>query len=155
MDYDGAIEQVDELANEVNQLEDVITKLEKLVKDAYIEGLVVDDDEVICDFFTRILTRDGYQVTVASNGQKALNIARERRLSLVLLDIRMPGMDGVDTLRELKKINKDIPVIMLSAYGDLETNIKAARLGAHNCIAKPFDLGRIKGAIEEAIEKPL
>ncbi len=67
----------------------------------------------------------------------------------------MPGIDGINTLREIKKINKDIPVIMLSAYGDVETNIKAARFGAHNCIAKPFDLGRIKGAIEEAIEKSL
>ena len=111
--------------------------------------LVVDDEDVIRDFFSRALT--GYKVLTASSGEEALNIIRKDRPDLVLLDIKMPGIDGIETLRKIKEIDRNIVVIMLSAFSTLETNITAARLGAYTSIAKPFDLEEMKSIIKVAM----
>jgi excisionase family DNA binding protein len=111
--------------------------------------LVVDDEDVIRDFFIRTLA--GYKVLTASSGEEALNIIRKDRPDLVLLDIKMPGIDGIETLRKIKEIDRNIVVIMLSAFSTLETNITAARLGAYTSIAKPFDLEEMKSIIKVAM----
>ena len=111
--------------------------------------LIVDDDDVIRDFFTRALTE--YRVLAAANGEEAVNIVKKDRPSLVLLDINMPGIDGIETLRRIKAIDNTIPVVMLSAYATLETNLQAARLGAYNSISKPFDLKDMEAVIKSAI----
>ncbi len=111
--------------------------------------LIVDDDDVIRDFFTRALT--GYRVLAAANGEEAVNVVKKDRPSLVLLDINMPGIDGIETLRRIKAFDNSIPVIMLSAYATLETNLQAARLGAYNSISKPFDLKDMEAVIKNAI----
>jgi excisionase family DNA binding protein len=111
--------------------------------------LVVDDEEIIRDFFIRTLT--GYKVLTASSGEEALNIIRKDRPDLVLLDIKMPGIDGIETLRKIKEIDRSIVVVMLSAFSTLETNITAARLGAYTSIAKPFDLEEMKSIIKVAM----
>jgi len=111
--------------------------------------LVVDDEEVIRDFFSRTLT--GYKVLTASSGEEALNIIRKDRPDLVLLDIKMPGIDGNETLRKIKEIDRNIVVIMLSAFSTLETNITAACLDAYTFIAKPFDLEEMKSIIKVAM----
>lgn len=111
--------------------------------------LVVDDEEVIRDFFIRTLT--GYKVLTASSGEEALNIIRKDRPDLVLLDIKMPGIDGIETLRKIKEIDRNIVVIMLSAFSTLETNITAVRLGAYTSIAKPFDLEEMQSVIKVAL----
>ena len=111
--------------------------------------LVVDDEGVIRDFFIRALT--GYKVLTASSGEEALNIIRKDRPDLVLLDIKMPGIDGIETLRKIKEIDRNIVVIMLSAFATLENNITAARLGAYTSIAKPFDLEEMKSIIKVAM----
>jgi len=111
--------------------------------------LVVDDEEIIRDFFARTLTE--YRVLTATNGEEALSIIRREKPDLVLLDIKMPGIDGIETLKQIKQIDKNIAVIMLSAYGTLETNLEAARLGAYTSIAKPFDLGDMKLVIKNAL----
>ncbi len=111
--------------------------------------LIVDDEEIVRDFFVRALKE--YRVLIATNGEDALNIIKKDRPDLVLLDIKMPGMNGIETLRQIKQIDKSIAVIMLSAYGTLETNLEAARLGAYTSIAKPFDLRDIKSVIEKAM----
>lgn len=115
--------------------------------------LVVDDEKDICDYFAHCLEKEGYRVETATNGQKALKLVKESSPVLILLDLKMPGMDGIEVLEELRKIGSTAPVIALSAYGELDLNIKATRLGSHNCIAKPFNWDMIKGVIEEAIEK--
>lgn len=117
--------------------------------------LVVDDEKDTCDYFARSLEKEGYQVEIATNGQKALKLVKEKDPALILLDLEMPGMDGIEVLEELKKIGSTAPVIVLSAYGEVDLNIKASRLGAHNYIVKPVNWDRIKGVIEEAIEKML
>jgi len=111
--------------------------------------LVVDDEDVIRDFFSRAFT--GYKVLTASSGEEALHIIRKDRPDLVLLDIKMPGIDGIETLRRIKEIDSSIVVIMLSAFSTLETNITAARLGAYTSIAKPFDLEEMKSIIKVAM----
>jgi excisionase family DNA binding protein len=111
--------------------------------------LVVDDEEVIRDFFKRTLTE--YKVITAASGEEALYIIKNDRPDLVLLDIKMPGIDGIETLRQIKKIDKSISVIILSAHGTLKTNIEAVRLGAFDSIAKPFDLGDMKLVIQDAL----
>jgi excisionase family DNA binding protein len=111
--------------------------------------LVVDDEEVIRDFFSRALT--GYRVLTASSGEEALNIIKKDKPDLVLLDIKMPGIDGIETLRKIKEIDRNIVVIMLSAFSTLETNITAARLGAYTSIAKPFDLEEMQSVIKVAM----
>ena len=127
-----------------------IEKLGAEMKSGYGKTvLVVDDEEVIRDFFSRTLT--GYKVLTASSGEEALNIIRKDRPDLVLLDIKMPGIDGIETLRKIKEIDRNIVVIMLSAFSTLETNITAARLGAYTSIAKPFDLEEMKSIIKVAM----
>ncbi len=111
--------------------------------------LVVDDEEVIRDYFTRTLME--YKVLTAASGEEALDIVKKDRPNLVLLDIRMPGIDGIETLRRIKEIDREIVVIMLSAHGTLKTNLEAAHLGAYNSMSKPFDLKEMKSVIESAL----
>ena len=113
----------------------------------------MDDDEAVCDLFARILTPEGYQVIVAPNGQKALEIATERKPSLAFLDIRMPGMNGIDTLRALKRIDKDIQVVMVTGYSTLDTAIEAMRFGAFDYIRKPFDKDKLEGLAKEGTKR--
>lgn len=110
--------------------------------------LIVDDEEVIRSFFARTLT--GYRVLTAVSGDEALNVVKKDKPDLVLLDIRMPGIDGIETLRRIKEIDSNITVIMLSAHGNLQTNLEAARLGAYTSLAKPFDLSEMKAIIADA-----
>ncbi len=136
----------------MNQLKDKpgfekIHILKKLSIDKTV--LIVDDDETIRDYFERALKE--YKVLKASSGEEALEIIQKERIDLVLLDIRMPGIDGIETLKRIREINKHIQVIMLSAYGTLETNLEAARLGAYTSIAKPFDLNDMKSVIQNAL----
>jgi excisionase family DNA binding protein len=111
--------------------------------------LIVDDEEVIRDFFKRTLPE--YRVLTAASGEEAVYMVKKDRPDLVLLDIKMPGIDGIETLRQIKNIDKSIVVIMISAHGTLKTNIEAARLGAHDSIAKPFDLEEMKLTIKDAL----
>ena len=111
--------------------------------------LIVDDEEIIRDFFKRTLTE--YRVLTAASGEEAIYMVKKDRPDLVLLDIRMPGIDGIETLRQIKNIDKSIAVIMLSAHGTLKTSIEAARLGAYDSIAKPFDLGEMKLVVQDAL----
>ncbi len=121
----------------------------KIKKDKTI--LVVDDEPVIRDYFVRTLSE--YRVLTAASAEEALSLIEKDPIDLILLDIKMPGLDGIETLRRIKKLDKDIPVIMLSAHGTLETNLEAARLGALNSIAKPFDLQEMKTIISNAVDK--
>ncbi|MFH1776613.1 MAG: response regulator [Candidatus Omnitrophota bacterium] len=111
--------------------------------------MIVDDEQVIRDFFKHTLTE--YRVLTAAGGEEALNIIKYDRPDLVLLDIKMPGIDGIETLKRIKQIDESIVVIMLSAHGTLERNLEAARHGAYSSIAKPFDLKDMKIVLKNAI----
>jgi DNA-binding NtrC family response regulator len=113
--------------------------------------LVVDDEEIIRSFFIRTLKE--YKVITAVRGEEAVEIVRKNKPDLVLLDIKMQGIDGIETLRQIKQIDDSIVVIILSAHRTVETDREVARLGAYSAIAKPFDLKEMKEIIKRALNK--
>jgi len=115
--------------------------------------LVVDDEKEICDLFQDTLTQEGYQVLTATNGKEAVSLGKQNRFDLALLDIKMPGMDGIEVFQKLKKVKKDMQVIMLTGYGNLKTAKEAMRLGAYDYLTKPFDFELVKNIIREALER--
>jgi len=115
--------------------------------------LVVDDEKEICNLFQNFLTQEGYQVFIATNGAEAISLGKRNRLDLALVDIKMPGMDGIEVFQKLKKVKKDMEAIILTGYGTLRTAKEAMRLGAYDYLTKPFDLGLLKTIIREALER--
>ena len=113
--------------------------------------LVVDDEISICRSLTAILSDEGYQVLVASSGEEAVKIVEEEMPQLVLLDVWLPGMDGLETLKACKKINPQALVIIMSGHGTIETAVKATKLGAFDFIEKPLSLDKIIILVNNAI----
>lgn len=120
-----------------------------------INILLVDDDEELCALLTDYLGRDGYQVTSSGNGPDGLALARSGAHSLVLLDIMLPGLDGLEVVRELRK-SSSVPVIMLTAKGEDVDRIVGLELGADDYLPKPFNprelAARIKAVLRRAPE---
>ena len=113
--------------------------------------LVVDDEESICESLKAILSDEGYQVLVAGSGEEAVKIVEEEMPQLVLLDVWLPGMDGLETLKAFKKINPQALVIIMSGHGTIETAVKATKLGAFDFIEKPLSLDKIIILVNNAI----
>ncbi|MGA3280954.1 MAG: sigma-54 dependent transcriptional regulator [Smithella sp.] len=113
--------------------------------------LVVDDEESICQSLKAILSDEGYQVLVAGSGEEAVKIVDEEMPQLVLLDIWLPGMDGLETLKAIKKINPQALVIIMSGHGTIETAVRATKLGAFDFIEKPLSLDKIIILVNNAI----
>jgi len=113
--------------------------------------LVVDDETAICDVIKLFLTRAGYEVFTASNGEEALKKIEEDGPSLVLLDIKMPGIDGIETLRRIKKQDETTSVIMMTAVSDEKAGRMAMSLGASDYIIKPIDLRYLKKSVVSSI----
>ena len=115
--------------------------------------LVVDDDQTVRNLLQRILEKAGYDVVIASNGQEALEKVSQFDISLILLDVIMPGMDGFEVLDRLQQY-KIIPVIMLSGIREVTTKIDTLTLGADDYIVKPFSseelLARISAKLRRA-----
>ncbi|MBN1470388.1 MAG: sigma-54-dependent Fis family transcriptional regulator, partial [Syntrophaceae bacterium] len=113
--------------------------------------LVIDDEESICQSLKAILSDEGYQVLVAGSGEEALRIFEEEMPQLVLLDIWLPGMDGLETLKAIKKVNPQVLVIIMSGHGTIETAVKATKLGAFDFIEKPLSLDKIIILVNNAL----
>jgi len=115
--------------------------------------LVVDDNKETCDVLTQIFAEQGYQTFSALGGRLALDTVKKKKPELVLLDIKMPKMDGMEVLKRIKKIDKDVVVVMITGYGALDTAKEAMRLGAYDYATKPFDLDFIKAVIKDALSE--
>ena len=102
--------------------------------------LVVDDQPGIRRLLMEVLTEEGYNVHTAANGYEGMQKAKELNPDLILMDMKMPGMDGIETLRELKHLDQAERVIMMTAYGELGLVNIAKDLGAYAYITKPFDI---------------
>ena len=113
--------------------------------------MVVDDEPRVCQLFQKVLGEDGYRVVTATSGQGALALAAEACPDAILLDIVMPGLDGVATLRELRKAGQRAPVIMLTVQGSLETAREAMILGAYDYVTKPFNLDFLRSVLREGL----
>lgn len=105
-----------------------------------IKVLIVDDQPGIRRLLLEVFTDEGYEVSVATNGNEALEKAKEVKPAVILMDMKMPGMDGIDALKELKELGFAERVIMMTAYGELELVTKAKELGAFAYVTKPFDI---------------
>jgi len=114
--------------------------------------LIVDDEEGPRKSL-RVIFKDDYNLLMAHDGESALQLAREHTIDAAVLDIRMEGMNGVDLLNELKKIDSGIEIIMLTAYETIETIRQALRYGACDYLNKPFDITQIRAAVENAMER--
>ncbi len=114
--------------------------------------LVVDDEHLIRWSLEQNLQKQGYDVVTAGSGEEALKLVREDTPDLVLLDIQLPGINGMEVLEKIKDIDEEVVVIMITALGVLETAVKAMRMGAHDYISKPFNLDELAITIRKALE---
>ena len=115
--------------------------------------MVVDDEPRVCQLMENILAEEGYCVTTATSGQQALTLAAQARPDVILLDIVMSGLDGVATLRELRKQGHRGAVAMLTAHGTLQTAREAMMLGAYDYITKPCELELLRSVVREGIQE--
>lgn len=116
------------------------------------EILVVDDDPQLRKSFERILSSQGYVVKTAPTAEAAIEIVRQNVPDLVIMDVRLPGMNGLEGFEEIKKIEPKLPVIIMTAYGTTETAIEATKRGAFDYILKPFDIPEMLKMIDQAIK---
>jgi two-component system nitrogen regulation response regulator NtrX len=112
--------------------------------------LVVDDERGIRETLRGVLQDEGFSVEIAASGEECLKTAAEHNFSCILLDIWLPGIDGLETLKRLKETGNDAPVVMISGHGNIETAVKATKLGAFDFIEKPLSLERVVVTVRNA-----
>ena len=115
--------------------------------------LIVDDDRKILQRLEKFLKKEGFEVFTAHDGQEGLEIVRSKKIDVILTDIKMPVMSGIELLEMAKKLHRDIEVIMMTGYGDEEKAVLSLRQGASNYLRKPIDLEELLIAINHAMEK--
>ncbi len=113
--------------------------------------LIVDDEPSILKSLSGLLSDEGFEILSASNGYEALKIIEAESPDLVLLDIWMPGIDGIETLKEIKKSNPFVQVVMITGHGTIETAVRATKLGAYDFIEKPLSIDKVIVAINNAL----
>ena len=117
------------------------------------EILIIDDEKAIRKTLLEILSFEGYKIEEASDGEEGLNKFRDKSYDLVLCDIKMPKLDGIEFLQKAGEVNPDIPIIMISGHGNIETAVEAVKKGAYDYISKPPDLNRLLITIRNAMDK--
>jgi two-component system nitrogen regulation response regulator GlnG len=115
--------------------------------------LIIDDEEAVCWALERALSREGHSVAVAASAEQGLALAARRRPDAVILDVRLPGMDGLTALARLRESAPDVPVIIVTAFGNLPTAVRAVEAGAFDYLAKPFDLAQALDAVARALRR--
>ena len=115
--------------------------------------LIVDDERNIRRTFAMVLTSEGYTVDVAESGEEGLAACQANRPDVVVLDVRLPGMDGIEALRRLRESDTELPVIMISGHGTIATAVEATRHGAFDFIEKPLSKERLLVAIRNALDR--
>ncbi len=115
--------------------------------------LVVDDEPDMGEMLTRLLYHEGYLTDIVYSGKEAVEKVQAGNVDFVLLDIMMPGMNGIETLRQIKAIRPETPVVMMTAYATLKTAQEAMNLGAYDYITKPFNLDCILDIIKQGLEE--
>jgi DNA-binding NtrC family response regulator len=114
--------------------------------------LLVDDEAIALTNLTHVLQREGYEVTACRDGEAALAALKRAEFDLVLTDLKMPGIDGMEVLREVRASHPDVPVIMITGYATLNSAVEAMKAGAYHYIAKPFRLSEARELVRSALE---
>lgn len=115
--------------------------------------LVIDDEAVMRDILETLLVRENHEVRLASSGEQGLELARALPFDAAIVDVMMPGRSGIETLEELKKIDEDLPVVMVTAFASVESAISAMRLGAFHYITKPFKNDEVLSVLRNALDR--
>lgn len=115
--------------------------------------LIIDDEKAIRKTLTEILGFEGYKIDEAADGEEGLRKFKEKNYDLVLCDIKMPKLDGIEFLEKAKEINCEVPIIIISGHGNIETAVEAVKKGAYDYISKPPDLNRMLITLRNAMDK--
>src|SRR4051812_13327954 len=115
--------------------------------------LIIDDEKAIRKTLSEILSYEGYKIEEAGDGEEGLKRFKEKAYDVVLCDIKMPKLDGIEFLDKAREANPDVPVIMISGHGTIETAVEAVKKGAFDYISKPPDLNRLLITIRNAMDK--
>ena len=115
--------------------------------------LIIDDEEIMREILEALLTREGYQVRMASSGEEGIELARHTTFDAAIVDVMMPALDGLSTLEELKKLDDELPVLMVTAFASVETAIAAMKRGAFDYITKPFKNDEVLVVVRNAVER--
>ena len=114
--------------------------------------LLIDDEAIALSNLSHVLEREGYAVTACNDGESGLAAMQATRFDLVLTDLRMPGIDGMDVLRHIRETTPEVPVIMITGHATLDSAVEAMKAGAHHYIAKPFRLDEAREVVRSALE---
>ena len=117
--------------------------------------LLVDDEIPFVENLLKLLTRRGYEVSTAHDGDSALRIVQEREFDVVILDQNMPGKDGITVLRELKKKQPHLEVVILTGYGSVDMALKGFELGIYDYTSKPIQLSDLEAKIRQAFQRKI
>ena len=115
--------------------------------------LVVDDEEGIRSFLAEALESEGHQVVQAADGERALRLLAERGFELLITDLKMPGLDGLELMRRVRAEQPELEIVMLTAHGTVETAVEAMKLGAFDYLQKPIDVDVLAEKIKQASAK--
>lgn len=114
---------------------------------------MVDDELFVRELLLEFLSTQGYEVSLADSGEKAVELIHDQPADIVLVDLKMPGMDGIETLKQIKKMAPDTLAIIMTGYPTIESSIQALRQGACDYVVKPFKLNELNSSIEKALEE--
>lgn len=115
--------------------------------------LIVDDETSVRTLLSEVLQGQGYEVSVASSGEEAIDLARQKPFEIVITDMRMPGISGVEVIQHVKNINSECCVIVITAYASVESAVEAIRRGAYDYITKPFNIATMRIIVDRAAER--
>jgi len=115
--------------------------------------LVIDDEEIMREILEALLTREGYEVRLVASGEEGIELAKSGVYDAAIVDVMMPGLDGIGVLEELKKLDDDLPVVMITAFASVETAISAMKHGAFDYITKPFKNDEVLVVVRNAVER--
>ncbi len=116
-----------------------------------IRILIVDDEEDLCAVLSQLISREGYQCLTAHEGETALRMVYSQAPDVMLLDFKMPGMDGMEVLRKAKELDQSLPVVMITAFADVSGAVTAMKAGVHDYLAKPFDNNEVIRVVHRAL----
>src|SRR6202142_2457921 len=117
--------------------------------------LIVDDEPNLRKILSAQLTRDGYDVLTAEDGEQGLSLLREHHIDLVITDLKMPKVDGMTLLREALREDPELPIVMITAHGTVDTAVEALKIGAFDYLTKPFDKDEVRAIVAKALKTRL